>query len=525
MRWRELIRMAAGNLTSRWGRTALNLLGVIIGCTTLLLTAACGAGVRDTFYLMFDSSPEARRVIVSRQYSSRQYVDWKKAPEEAIKVPDGVSPTRADRIREQLAHEWAIAENEKLPQRTREPLSLDDVEAFAKLKHIDFAIPITAIPCELDGKDKTYYPSIGYCGNLTGSGEFMIAGSPISEDDPEGVIIHEYLAYKLGHQTDEQLQQLVGKQLEFRYETNSDALRQTPMMSQLGWLFPDRDDRITFMKGFRRILTNLEHFGLTEKQRELIQRLMPQNTEHGAAPEPTQETKPFIVRGVFHTKAEAKSWDMFDAYMKSNTDVRASARVVRQLAREQFAEPKFHNISVMVDSTRNLDAVVSVLKKQDLNVISARRILERVDSEIDRITTIVYWIAGGIVFLTVLGISNTLFISVLQRTPEFGIMKSLGASDGDVLFLMLLEGMICGLIGAIIAVFVSFGIAALGKSLLEDYVVNSMHREIDFNVVISFTPTIIAATLVGSIIVCGIASILPAWRAARLDPVEAMRRD
>ena len=116
---------------------------------------------------------------------------------------------------------------------------------------------------------------------------------------------------------------------------------------------------------------------------------------------------------MFHTNAKAKSWDMFESYLRSNANVRASALAVRQLAQKRFAKPEFSDISVMVDSTRNLDTVVEKLNDDGFRVVSARGILERVDREIDRITTIVYWIAAGILFLTVLGISNTLFISVL----------------------------------------------------------------------------------------------------------------
>lgn len=525
MRWSELIRMAGRNLVSRWGRTSLNLLGVIIGCTTLLLTAACGGGVRDTFYLMFDSSPEARRIIVSREFGAYRFIDWRKAPEEAIQVPDGISAPRRKRLQGRLARKWASEEQKKQPRSVRKPLTFEDVDTFAKLEHTKFAIPMTSIPgtIETANAKKPLHTSLGYGGHLTGGSEYLVTGSLVDEDDHDGVIINEYLAYSLGHQTDEAFRKLIGQPIQFAFETNSDGFQQTPIMSQLRWFFRDPEERILFVKAFKQILENLERFGLTEKQKALVQRLLPDEPGE-AAPEPKTEVRTFKVRGVFHTAAEEKSWDMFESYMRSNAGVRASAAAVRQLSQKQFKNPEFQNVSVVVDSTRNLDAVITEFKDDNFQIVSARRVLERVDREIDRITSIVYWIAAGILFLTILGISNTLFISVLQRTPEFGIMKSLGASDGDVLCLMLFEGMICGLIGAVVAVFVSFGLAAAGKSLLEDYVVDSMHRQMDFSVVISFSPPIIGATIVGSIIVCGIASLLPAWRAARLDPVEAMRR-
>lgn len=531
MRWSELVRMAARNLRSRWGRTGLNVFGVVTGCTVLLLTASCGQGVRSTFYSMFDSSPQARRIIVTPAYRSSAYVDFRDAPEDELQVPDGIAGERRERIREFLAHEWADRESNTRPHPPQKRLTLDDVQAFANLEHAEFAIPALQIPCQIKTEGDPLVTSIGYRGARTGAVEYIVAGSAITEDDPDGVIIHEDLAYKLGYRTDDQLRQVIGKPLPFEYEVNRDAIEQNAIMNRLSWFLPDRSERVMFVAAFAQIVKNLERFGLDEEQRDLIRRIMPE-AETGSEPGSESDTTPilamrnrdFVVRGVFHNKVEEKSWDMFETYLRSNATVRASSPVVASLVQEQFERPQFNDVSVVVDFTRNLDAVVDKLKSPDVRIISARSVLDRVDDEINRVTSIVYWISGGIVFLTVLGICNTLFVSVLQRTPEFGIMKSLGASDRDVLCLMLLEGMICGLVGAIVAVFVSQGLAVAGVSLLEKYVIDSMHRDIDFDVAITLSPKVIVCTIIGSIIVCAIASILPAWRAARLDPVEAMRR-
>ena len=80
----------------------------------------------------------------------------------------------------------------------------------------------------------------------------------------------------------------------------------------------------------------------------------------------------------------------------------------------------------------------------------------------------VYAVAAGILFLAMIAISNMLFMSVLQRTPEFGIMKSLGASNADVMSLMLFEGMLCGLLGSLVAIPIGFAIAMGGKQLFEE---------------------------------------------------------
>ena len=129
----------------------------------------------------------------------------------------------------------------------------------------------------------------------------------------------------------------------------------------------------------------------------------------------------------------------------------------------------------------------------------------------------------AILLTAAVGISNTLIISVVERTPEFGIMKSIGARDSHLLKLMIAEGAILGGIGAAIAILLSVLIGFLGQSLLKMYVESRMQTEVGGNLFqFSLLPALLILLI--SVTLCVTASLLPAWRAARLDPVVAMRR-
>ena len=130
---------------------------------------------------------------------------------------------------------------------------------------------------------------------------------------------------------------------------------------------------------------------------------------------------------------------------------------------------------------------------------------------------------AAILLTAAIGISNTLIISVMERTPEFGIMKSLGARDRSLVILMMIEGTVLGLLGAIAATVLSFGLSWIAQIGLRMYLEGEVGGEVNGSL-FHFSPLSILVMSAIAVVVCVTASIIPAVRAARLDPVVAMRR-
>jgi putative ABC transport system permease protein len=133
--------------------------------------------------------------------------------------------------------------------------------------------------------------------------------------------------------------------------------------------------------------------------------------------------------------------------------------------------------------------------------------------------------AVGSVALTVagLGIINTMLMAVLERYREIGTFKALGATDGDIRTLFLVEAILVGLVGALAGL-------ALGRlvSWAIEIAVNSIARAKgveDMPIAFSFPFWLLGGAVLFAIFTSIIAGLLPASRAARVDPVRALRAE
>jgi putative ABC transport system permease protein len=126
------------------------------------------------------------------------------------------------------------------------------------------------------------------------------------------------------------------------------------------------------------------------------------------------------------------------------------------------------------------------------------------------------WGTSSIALLIgILGIANTMAMSVFERTREIGILRALGWKQWQVMALIQLEAMVLGLAGGIVGIVVGFA----GLHLLA-------HLPQTASIVSANVPAALVAEALGIAILAGLlAGALPAWRGARLSPVEALAHD
>ncbi|HZE70631.1 MAG TPA: FtsX-like permease family protein [Pyrinomonadaceae bacterium] len=150
--------------------------------------------------------------------------------------------------------------------------------------------------------------------------------------------------------------------------------------------------------------------------------------------------------------------------------------------------------------------------------------------QLDQIRTVflildsVLGLLGGISLLVAsFGIANTMIMSILERTREIGIMKAIGAEDREIKLIFFVEAAVIGLTGGVLGTLLAWGIDAIANRLAYRFVLKPQGASfIDF---FSLPPYLSFGAILFALVVSILAALYPASRAARIDPVRALRHD
>ena len=210
-----------------------------------------------------------------------------------------------------------------------------------------------------------------------------------------------------------------------------------------------------------------------------------------------------VLRVSLADRAAIKSWwynrpdllatDGYDMAIVRATDVNAARELVAQFRNEGF---RVQSLELILDLADQVFTILNVMLSS----------------------------VGGLALLVAsLGIVNTMIMSIYERTREIGTLKAIGASRGDIRLLFMTEAGMIGLLGGMIGI---AGGWALGR-LLNRVILWYIEREQlpirgDFFVV---TPSLALYALLFAIAVGIVAGLYPANRAARLDPLMALRHE
>lgn len=181
-----------------------------------------------------------------------------------------------------------------------------------------------------------------------------------------------------------------------------------------------------------------------------------------------------------------------------------------------------YSATVRLHSARDLERVEKVVTERGYRTLSLTSMISRMKMIFLLVDALLGFIGSIGLVVACLGIANTMITSVLERTREIGVMKAIGAEDGDILRVFLAEsaafGLVGGLLGILLARLLAFGVNAGANWYF--------HRQgADPQVLFAFPPWLLAGALGLSIVVCVGAALLPARRAAGLEPSRALRHD
>jgi len=169
-----------------------------------------------------------------------------------------------------------------------------------------------------------------------------------------------------------------------------------------------------------------------------------------------------------------------------------------------------------VDSIKKEIESIKVDGKQVYTAFTVGMILDTVNVFVDLATNVLAMIAGISLIVSALMIIVTMYMSVAERTKEIGILRALGESKKDIRRLFTSESIMMGLMAATLATGLAFG---LGYGLNA-----ALYSIAEFNM-IQILPGNIITTFVLALIISFLAALLPARRAAKLNPIDALSAD
>ncbi len=154
--------------------------------------------------------------------------------------------------------------------------------------------------------------------------------------------------------------------------------------------------------------------------------------------------------------------------------------------------------------------------EEDFSIQSPLQALGSVNTILNIINLIVTGIAAISLLVGGIGITNTMFTSVLERRKEIGTMKAVGAKNSDILLIFLIEsgllGLVGGIVGALIGLALAFSSASIANQTFGDTIL-SVH--------VSYP--LLGAAIAFSFFIGIVSGVTPAIQASRLHPVEALR--
>ncbi len=194
-----------------------------------------------------------------------------------------------------------------------------------------------------------------------------------------------------------------------------------------------------------------------------------------------------------------------------------------EAAREIFDEPeRVDTIIAQVKSASDIPQLQQKIEKElerrrgdtNFQVLTASQILEQIGQILGIMQIVLVGIAAISLLVGAIGIMNSMYTSVVERTKDIGIMKAVGARNADILQIFLIESGLIGLVGGLLGTALGTGMALA---------VEPFAKNAGFPLIITLEISVLLFGLLFAFVIGMMSGILPAYQASKLKPVDALR--
>ena len=462
----DLGELALRNLREALLRNSLTTLGIAVGVASLVAMLSLGVGLQELATKRLSNSGLFDTIIVMSKSGLRGFGRPSEPPRRAAAGSDQSS------------------EQDHAP-RVSPPLDDSAREALQKLPNVVEVYPQIRFPTEVRFAGKPYATMVaGIPDSARGNGAFDgINGNFFSGGNADEAILQSEFAKDLSDKPSS----LIGKDLVLRYAERQALGTQTSGASNS----PETENSESGSGGFSVVPRekNLRIVGIVD-------------TEPAAGFGGIGSGRVLIPLAVAETLRAAQLNDLRDVVRGAN------------------GKTTFASLTVRAKSPSQVEKIESAIKNMGFSTFSlldATRNLRIFFTIFDSLLGIFGSLALAV---STLGIINTLVMAILERRREIGVLKALGAADRDVKQLFFAEAGVMGLMGGILGVGMGW---LIGRAVTFGTNVYLRRQDLPPAHVFSVPLWLIFGGIVFSVVVSLVAGLYPASRAARLNPVEALR--
>ena len=187
---------------------------------------------------------------------------------------------------------------------------------------------------------------------------------------------------------------------------------------------------------------------------------------------------------------------------------------------EKLSNKGYTMVIVKVDRLENVDAFKELVdksinaRKQKVNVFELKVIIEKINEAFSKINTFLMAIAAISLLVAGVSILNIMLMSTIERTKEIGVMRAIGAYRQTILKIFLLEALILGIIGSVVGSLLS---------IFGGYVIDMLILGNAKYLLTTSTAFFVAEGFFVGVTTAVLSGLYPAWKASKLEPIEALR--
>lgn len=510
MRVTDLLGLPVAALWQQKSRTAMTTLGVVFGAFVLAASLSINQGVQQTI------DRESRRGDVLRRINVYTRGGTAATPEKEVRVAGKMSEARRERIRQALAAQHG---GEKESVR----LTPEMLAKLAALKHVEAVMPnpyqfgYGIFRDHSEGTDLAAARP-----EETAYHRRLVAGRFFNNPAERAAVVSELLLYQWGVVDEDDVEQVLGKTVRIEVRRFGQSPGINLYLVKPSRTPATREEEAALAKISAQLPTMLDKLDLSAVERELLQQAV--GGRSSSSEEVYAEELPIV--GVLRepNEAEQKERRWWESLGGEGVVLPYQTAADFYFRVPEHREQGVNSALMFIDREENVKQVYQQIKKLGLSGNAAFEFIER-----ERLMWLLVFggmtcVAAVALAVAALGIANTMLMSVLERTREIGVMKAVGASGGQLQFIFLIEGALIGLVGGALGLLLAWAASLPGDAWVRSMVARDMNVKLQESIFV-FPPWLSTAVMLFAVLVTTLAAVYPARRAAKVDPVAALRHE